>query len=207
MRKRYSVSRGFTIVELLIVVVVIAILAAISIVAYTGIQQRARNSARLSAAQNVRRQVEIFTQLSGEYYGSNNFCIPTEANFDSGNGGLLDCYDGTRSENATANSNFSAHNIQFSYPDLPVTRANGTVMRGANLAYFHNTSQGMNGVLQPNVIIFFLEGSNQDCGSNSVTSNGLSTTDPLNSIVPSRNHGYDAASTLCALSVTHYSNI
>ena len=37
-------SRGFTIVELLIVVVVIAILAAISIVAYNGIQERARQS-------------------------------------------------------------------------------------------------------------------------------------------------------------------
>ena len=36
---------GFTIVELLIVIVVIAILAAISIVAYTGVQQRAQATA------------------------------------------------------------------------------------------------------------------------------------------------------------------
>ncbi len=35
---------GFTIVELLIVIVVIAILAAISIVAFSGIQQRSRNA-------------------------------------------------------------------------------------------------------------------------------------------------------------------
>jgi prepilin-type N-terminal cleavage/methylation domain-containing protein len=35
---------GFTIVELLIVIVVIAILAAITVVAYNGIQDRARNS-------------------------------------------------------------------------------------------------------------------------------------------------------------------
>ncbi|MCA9336117.1 prepilin-type N-terminal cleavage/methylation domain-containing protein, partial [Candidatus Saccharibacteria bacterium] len=39
---------GFTIVELLIVIVVIAILAAITIVAYNGIQQRSRDSIRKS---------------------------------------------------------------------------------------------------------------------------------------------------------------
>ena len=38
-------QKGFTIVELLIVIVVIAILAAITIVAFNGIQQRAKNSA------------------------------------------------------------------------------------------------------------------------------------------------------------------
>ena len=39
-------NQGFTLVELLIVVVIIAILAAITIVVYNGIQQRARDSRR-----------------------------------------------------------------------------------------------------------------------------------------------------------------
>ena len=45
MKKRVELYRGFTIVELLIVIVVIAILAAVTLVSYNGIQGRARESA------------------------------------------------------------------------------------------------------------------------------------------------------------------
>ncbi len=53
-------SRGFTIVELLIVIVVIAILAAITIVAYTGITKNANNSAAKSNADALRSFVSAF---------------------------------------------------------------------------------------------------------------------------------------------------
>ena len=49
---------GFTIVELLIVIVVIAILATITIVAYNGIQDRARASAASSALSNAVKKIK-----------------------------------------------------------------------------------------------------------------------------------------------------
>jgi len=58
---------GFTIVELLIVIVVIAILAAISIVAYNGIQNRGKNSAAKSAAATVVKKAELYNTEVGYY--------------------------------------------------------------------------------------------------------------------------------------------
>lgn len=51
---------GFTIVELLIVVVVIAILAAITIVAYNGIQNRAKDSAVAAEAKQTATKIQTY---------------------------------------------------------------------------------------------------------------------------------------------------
>mgnify|MGYP001453149201 FL=1 len=58
---------GFTIVELLIVVVVIAILAAITIVAYNGIQNRAKSSAAQALANNVAKKAEAYNTVASTY--------------------------------------------------------------------------------------------------------------------------------------------
>ncbi len=53
-------NRGFTIVELLIVIVVIGILAAITIVAYNGITNRANKTNAESAAANTLKKAEAY---------------------------------------------------------------------------------------------------------------------------------------------------
>ncbi len=61
-------SSGFTIVELLIVVVVIAILAAITIVAYNGITQRTRASVAQNALNSTQKKLAIYALDNNEVY-------------------------------------------------------------------------------------------------------------------------------------------
>ena len=61
-------QNGFTIVELLIVVVVIAILAAITIVSYNGIQNRAKDSAAQLAATQIGKKLTQYAVDNGDSY-------------------------------------------------------------------------------------------------------------------------------------------
>jgi len=65
MQDKYAKNTGFTIVELLIVIVVIAILASISIVAYNGIQARARDSQRKSDLATIAKGLAIYNVDAG----------------------------------------------------------------------------------------------------------------------------------------------
>lgn len=69
-------QQGFTIVELLIVIVVIGILAALVVTTFTGIQQRARNTERQTDIKAIHGQVEAYYAQNGRY--------PTLANLNDG---------------------------------------------------------------------------------------------------------------------------
>lgn len=100
---RRGTAPGFTIVELLIVVVVIAILAAITLIAFNNVTGRAKASAAASAAQQAFKKVAVYTvdnadQLPPDlatagvanqngttyqyrtYNGGKNYCITATAN-------------------------------------------------------------------------------------------------------------------------------
>lgn len=78
-------QRGFTIVELLIVIVVIGILAAIVIVAFNGVQQRAKNAQYNSTLQQYFKAITVYYQDKGVYPGYDP----------SVTGGTLACFNGT----------------------------------------------------------------------------------------------------------------
>lgn len=67
-QRQEKYGNGFTIVELLIVVVVIAILAAITIVSYNGITNRAKSAAVQSAVSQAGKKVTTHATLNGDLY-------------------------------------------------------------------------------------------------------------------------------------------
>lgn len=76
---KYSVKkRGFTIVELLIVIVVIAILAAISIVAFNGVQDRAKNTVRENDFAQIKKALLAYNTVHGG--------VPTPSTYGAGSG-------------------------------------------------------------------------------------------------------------------------
>jgi prepilin-type N-terminal cleavage/methylation domain-containing protein len=60
-------NQGFTLVELLIVIVIIAILTVVSLVAYNGLQNQAKTSAAKSAADAVAKKAELYNTAESKY--------------------------------------------------------------------------------------------------------------------------------------------
>ncbi len=64
---KYKNQSGFTIVELLIVIVIIGILAAITIVAYNSIQERGRYSAIQQDINSLNKAIQLYYADNGYY--------------------------------------------------------------------------------------------------------------------------------------------
>lgn len=66
MKREYK-NTGFTIVELLIVIIVVGILAAISIVAYNELQERARSAKIMAETRQFIKQLDLYKTTHGNY--------------------------------------------------------------------------------------------------------------------------------------------
>ena len=96
-------QKGFTIVELLIVIVVIGILAAITIVAYNGIQTRANNSRTIQAGQAYVKGYGLYAQDNGVYPGLSG-CLGDAYTSACLSQGTAECFGlGPAGTNATLN--------------------------------------------------------------------------------------------------------
>lgn len=148
--------QAFTIVELLIVIVVIAILAAISVVAFTGIQRRATNAGIIDAASSTIRAVQAYIAVNGRYpMTTGNACVTTQTGCLGEGGGAV-----------SANSTFDT-----------AMGTIGTLPRSVPIAYTdrsgiyltNNPGITFEGSSQPLLMVYFLSGLNQNCGVNNVS--------------------------------------
>ena len=65
--QKTKAALGFTLVELLIVIIIIGILATLVIVTFTGVQQKARDSKRKTDINAVQSQIEAYYATNTQY--------------------------------------------------------------------------------------------------------------------------------------------
>ena len=175
---------GFTIVELLIVIVVIAILAAISIAAYTNIQQRAKNTAIINAANSSIKLIEAYIAQYGVYprtwTGELYYCITDQC---AGSYGDL-------TSDASLNNNLAKVGIP---PRIVPGSGN---RRG--IVYQYYPAAFIDGVSQPLIVAYWLEGQNKNCGMSGVVNSSFSSLSTTG--YTDGNHG-DSGKTFCRISV------
>lgn len=182
----YVRQRGFTIVELLIVIVVIAILAAVATLAYVGISDRAQNTAKIQAANQIARAYETALMKHGVNLGAHApYCLPTGLSDENGDG-FADCStkavggEYNRSEKAASNTMLqNAELTGLSFPDTEITGTNGMKYRGIEVTYGSGVN-GVDGVHQPYFLYFRLKGSNQDCKSSYSIGNNIGNDNAAN---------------------------
>lgn len=150
---------GFTIVELLIVIVVIGILAAITITAYNGVQNRANNTRQTAVAKEYAKLLKAYKAINDIYppesgcLGRNNVDTNADSNKDCNDNGNIIVNDTLLTKLATVGS----------LPDVVTKQTTGADgVRRAGVRY------------ESGMVIYFLSGSNAVCDLGFLTAKGNS---------------------------------
>lgn len=80
-------SRGFTLIELMVVIAIIAILSVVGITIFSGTQKSARDSRRRSDIDAISKALEVHYNTSANQYctaGAGTYCAPVVGWFGSG---------------------------------------------------------------------------------------------------------------------------
>ncbi len=159
-------GEGFTIVELLIVIVVIGILAAITTIAFNGVTAKARNVRTISVVQSYNKALTSYRAVNSSYppVNAGRACLGT---------GYADVNsDGTGDCGETAN--IASEDVTF-FNSLKSIIATQPVVNSArvNMPYQTSTFVGavlynwsgfkVNNVSNPYYIMYMLEGDKADC--------------------------------------------
>lgn len=178
-------TRGFTIVELLIVVVIIAILAAITLVTYNGVQRRATNAAITDAASKTYRLLLAYMSTNGTAPYNYGTCVTV----DSG---------------CAANTVWSGSATFSSSLDTIGTAPRSVPFFGSDhygILYYYNGSRMVDGILRPVAVVYWLNGTGQACGLTGIIADPNATSTTTTTAAYTAANDSASGKTLCAVSV------
>lgn len=153
---------GFTIIELLIVIVIIGILAAITIISFTGVSRRASNTNRIATAKQAVDLINSYIGAKGAYPDATGASMCIGQNFPGGKCWGADSgsptLESASTPMVTALSSVGVLGaINYSAVDMGYWHGIGPV-------YHYKATRTVDGASSPVIIIYFLDGANQDCG-------------------------------------------
>jgi len=71
-----KLSKGFSLVELIVVMTIIAVITAIGVVSFTGLNKRSRDSRRVADLKKMAIALEVYRQENGTYPVLENTLVP-----------------------------------------------------------------------------------------------------------------------------------
>ncbi len=160
---------GFTLVELLIVIVVIAIIAGITVTVFNGAQQRAKNTQRIAAAKEWQKLILAYTAMNGAYPSvtvNNHTCLGDHyvTNFDVN--ADVDCYSTNNIKHPTAGI-LNAYRTIAPLPVFPndtMTSVGGYgTVTGISIRAHDTLDPATTPQIQYPMLWYWLHGTSQDC--------------------------------------------
>lgn len=197
-------SNGFTIVELLIVIVVIAILSAVTVVAYNGVVSSAYNTSIIGTVGTYRDAIIQYGSVNGRYPLTNGSACLGTGYTDRNSDGVKDCGDINFITNQRNDFDTELLTIFSNLPivntySVPVVFSNPSrTWVGATLTYWDQFK--VNGTVTPLYIMYTIKGSNANCQLQGVVQEDAAAGGwPNMKSGRFANTWYDARSTACII--------
>lgn len=171
---KHATSKGFTVIELLVITIVITILATITVVSYNGLRERAYNARVITSAGQWIKALKLYSRFSGGIYkdstvttsGGLYVCLGTSTSYPAITGYTANSCEWTGSAIGNYNTTFvSAVTGDVAPRDSPYTDSlsfsvNGTATRARGLLYGY-TGDGT--TMTASKLYYWLYGANTSC--------------------------------------------
>ena len=194
---------GFTIVELLIVIVVIGILAAVTIVAYSGIRQNAENTVKSQTAKEYSTALTAYTVTNESYppMSAGSVCLGQgyTIRVEGDTAGECGGSDYQTKEDSTFNG---ALRQLVSIPQASnkvVVKQDGVTFVGVTLTRWDDFK--VDGISNPYFMQYVLEGSNQPCKVSGLVQMKSGVWGDMTPATDQKNTFYDSKSTTCVVAL------